>query len=110
MPTTGSGKAIASRNATTHGLFSRDVVLPALGEDPTGYALLGAEGMKRLPPRTLLERHSVEKIAAASSPITSLDPQALAASKASEAFATPASPSPAPQNWGGGRNNRNLSK
>ena len=110
MPTTNSGKAIASRNARTHGRLSCDVVLPALGEDPTGYALLEAEWMKHLPPRTLLERHSVEKIAAASSPITSLDPQALAASKASEAFATPASPSPAPQNWGGGRNNRNLSK
>ena len=66
MPTTGSGKAIASRNATTHGLFSRDVVLPALGEDPAGYTLLEAEWMKQLPPRTLLERHYVEKIAAAS--------------------------------------------
>ena len=66
MPTTDSGKAISSRNATTHGLFSRDVVLPALGEDPAGYALLEAEWMKQLPPRTLLERHYVEKIAAAS--------------------------------------------
>ena len=36
-PKTQHGKAIASRNATTHGLFARDVVLPALGEDPEGY-------------------------------------------------------------------------
>ena len=48
MPTTNSGKAIASRNARNHGRFSCDVVLPALGEDPTGYALLEAEWMKHL--------------------------------------------------------------
>ena len=66
MPTTDHGKAIASRNATTHGLFARDVVLPALGEDPEGYRQLEAEWMAQLPPRTLLERHYVEKIAAAS--------------------------------------------
>ncbi len=66
MPTTNAGKAIASRNATTHGLFSRDIVLPALGEDPEGYRQLEAEWMAQLPPRTLLERHYVEKIAAAS--------------------------------------------
>ena len=66
MPTSVTGKAIASRNATTHGLFARDVVLPALGEDPEGYRQLEAEWMAQLPPRTLLERHYVEKIAAAS--------------------------------------------
>ena len=66
MPTTDSGKAIASRNATTHGLFARDVVLPSLGEDPEGYQRLEAQWMAQLPPRTLLERHYVEKIAAAS--------------------------------------------
>ena len=66
MPTTDAGKAIACRNATTHGLFARDVVLPALGEDPEGYRRLEAEWMAQLPPRTLLERHYVEKIAAAS--------------------------------------------
>ena len=66
MPNTDAGKIIAARNATTHGLFSRDVVLPALGEDPEGYKQLEAEWMKQLPPRTLLERHYVEKIAAAS--------------------------------------------
>ena len=66
MPTTVTCKAIASRNATTHGLFARDVVLPSLGEDPEGYRQLEAEWMAQLPPRTLLERHYVEKIAAAS--------------------------------------------
>ena len=66
MPTTANGKAIASRNATTHGLFARDVVLPALGEDPEGYAQLQAEWTKQLVPRNLLEQHYVEKIAAAS--------------------------------------------
>ena len=66
MPTTEPGKTIASRNATTHGLFARDVVLPSLGEDPEGYRQIEAEWMAQLPPRTLLERHYVEKIAAAS--------------------------------------------
>lgn len=66
MPTTNTGKAIAARNATTHGLFARDVVLPALGEDPEGYRQLEAEWTRQLGPRTLLERHYVEKIAAAS--------------------------------------------
>jgi len=61
MPTTDAGKAIACRNATTHGLFARDVVLPSLGEDPEGYRRLEAEWMAQLPPRTLLERHYVEK-------------------------------------------------
>ena len=66
MPTSEAGKAIASRNATTHGLFTRDVVLPSLGEDPEGYRQLEAEWLAQLPPRNLLERHYVEKIAAAS--------------------------------------------
>ena len=65
-PNTDSGKAIASRNATTHGVFSRDVVLPALGEDPEGYGQLQAEWTRQLAPRNLLEQHYVEKIAAAS--------------------------------------------
>ena len=65
-PHTEHGKAIASRNATTHGLFARDVVLPALGEDPEGYGQLQAEWTRQLTPRNLLEQHYVEKIAAAS--------------------------------------------
>ena len=35
-PQNTEGKRIAARNATTHGLFARDVVLPRLGEDPAG--------------------------------------------------------------------------
>lgn len=66
MPTSDAGKAIASRNATTHGLFARDVVLPSLGEDPEGYRQIEAEWKKQLTPRNLLECHYVEKISAAS--------------------------------------------
>jgi len=66
MPTSDSGKAIASRNATTHGLFARDVVLPSLGEDPDGYRQMHDEWTHQLVPRNLLEQHYVEKIAAAS--------------------------------------------
>ena len=66
MPASDSGKAIASRNATTHGLFARDVVLPSLGEDPNGYRQMQDEWTKQLVPRNLLEQHYVEKIAAAS--------------------------------------------
>ncbi len=66
MPTSDSGKAIASRNATTHGLFARDVVLPSLGEDPDGYHQMEAEWTSQLSPGNLLDRHYVEKIAAAS--------------------------------------------
>ena len=66
MPTTDTGKAIAARNATTHGLFARDVVLPHLGEDPAGYQTLADELAKQLAPQNLLEHHYVEKIAAAS--------------------------------------------
>ncbi len=61
-----AGKAIAARNATTHGLFARDVVLPHLGEDPAGYQTLADELAKQLAPQNLLEHHYVEKIAAAS--------------------------------------------
>ena len=63
---TDAGRAVSARNATTHGLFARDVVLPSLGEDPHGYKLLEDAWLAQLPPRTLLEQHYVEKIAAAS--------------------------------------------
>ena len=66
MPTTPRGKAISSRNATTHGVFARDIVLPALGEDPEGYRQMQDEWTAQLAPRNLLEQHYVEKIAAAS--------------------------------------------
>ena len=65
-PRTPAGKAVSARNATTHGLFARDIVLPSLGEDPEGYRQLADEFTAQLAPRNLLERHYVEKIAAAS--------------------------------------------
>ena len=65
-PKTSDGKRIAARNATTHGLFARDVVLPHLGEDPAGYEALHLELAADLRPANLLEQHYVEKIAAAS--------------------------------------------
>jgi hypothetical protein len=65
-PRTPRGKAVAGRNATTHGLFARDIVLPSLGEDPEGYGQIQAELNAELNPENLLERHYVEKIAAAS--------------------------------------------
>ena len=65
-PATPQGKAIAARNATAHGLFARDVVLPHLGEDPDAYNTLYLQFCEQLDPRTLLERHYVEAIAAAS--------------------------------------------
>jgi len=65
-PRTAHGKAVSARNATTHGLFARDIVLPALGEDPEGYRQIEAQFTAQIAPRSLLERHYVEKIAAAS--------------------------------------------
>ena len=65
-PKTADGKRIAARNATTHGLFARDVVLTHLGEDPAGYEALHLELAADLRPANLLEKHYVEKIAAAS--------------------------------------------
>ena len=63
---TPQGKAVSARNPTTHGLFTRDVVLPSLGEDPKGYSDLQMELCLQLEPNGLIERHYVEKIAAAS--------------------------------------------
>ena len=65
-PKTPQGRAVAARNATTHGLFARDVVLPALGEDPAAFETLSATLDLQLAPGNLLERHYVEAIAAAS--------------------------------------------
>ncbi len=65
-PITHTGKAISSHNATTHGVFARDIVLPSLGEDPGGYQQVQDELVAQLRPGNLLERHYVEKIAAAS--------------------------------------------
>ena len=63
-PKTADGKRISARNATTHGLFARDIVLPHLGEDPKGYEALLHELTAQLKPQNLLETHYVEKIAA----------------------------------------------
>ena len=65
-PRTAGGKAVSARNATSHGLFARDIVLPSLGEDPEGYRQIEAQFTAQIAPRNLLERHYVEKIAAAS--------------------------------------------
>ena len=65
-PRTPQGKAVSARNATSHGLFARDIVLPSLGEDPEGYRQIEAQFTAQIAPRNLLERHYVEKIAAAS--------------------------------------------
>ena len=65
-PSADEGKRIAARNATTHGLFARDVVLPRLGEDPQAYEAFLAELTNQLAPKNLLEQHYAEKIAAAS--------------------------------------------
>lgn len=65
-PKTPAGKAIAARNATSHGLFARDIVLPHLGEDPAAYDALFQAFCQELLPQTLLEQHYVEEIAAAS--------------------------------------------
>jgi hypothetical protein len=65
-PKTAEGKQVASRNATSHGLFAREVVLPHLGEDPAGYKALREALTEQFQPQDTLEQHYVEKIAAAS--------------------------------------------
>ena len=64
-PKTTQGKAVASRNAVTHGLHAQDAVLPHLGEDQAEFDAL-CDGLAReLSPRTAVERHYVEQIAQA---------------------------------------------
>ncbi|MGI4792408.1 MAG: hypothetical protein ACRYFS_26575 [Janthinobacterium lividum] len=65
-PTTPVGKEIAARNATTHGLFARDIVLTQLGEDPAAYETIFITLCEQIDPQNLIERHYVEAIAAAS--------------------------------------------
>ncbi|MBV9850699.1 MAG: hypothetical protein JO250_13580 [Armatimonadetes bacterium] len=65
-PKTPKGKAVAARNATTHGLFARDIVLTHLGESAEGYEALLAHLTAQINPANLLETHYAEKIAAAS--------------------------------------------
>lgn len=66
QPAEAAGRAISARNATTHGLFARDIVLPTLGEDPAAFDALLRQFCEQLPPQNLLERHYIEQIAAAS--------------------------------------------
>ena len=66
MPNTDAGKVIAARNATSHGLFARDIVLPELGENPAAYDEMFLSLTSEIHPNSLLERMMVEKIAAAS--------------------------------------------
>jgi hypothetical protein len=65
-PKTPQGKAVAARNATSHGLFARDIALLSLGKDPAGYNTLYLSLCEQIDPRNLIEQHSVEAIAAAS--------------------------------------------
>ena len=66
MPTTTEGAAISSRDATPPDLFAHDASRPHPGEDPEGFQQTNDEFTCQLQPRSLLERHYVEKIAAAS--------------------------------------------
>lgn len=63
---TPAGKAVSARNATTHGLFCRQTVLPHLGEDPAGYQRLLDTLHEQLRPRNLMERQYLELWADAS--------------------------------------------
>ena len=65
-PKTAAGKAVSARNATTHGLFCRQTVLPHLGEDPAGYQKLLDTLHEQLRPRNLMERQYLELWADAS--------------------------------------------
>lgn len=58
-PTSTEGKARASRNATRHGLFSTQLLLP--GEDPAALATLREGLLRRLQPRDVLETQIVEQ-------------------------------------------------
>ncbi|MDQ2686456.1 MAG: hypothetical protein M3Y28_01155 [Armatimonadota bacterium] len=66
MPNTDTGKAVSARNATTHGLFCRQTVLPHLGESPEAYKALLDALLAELPPRNLMEHQYLELWAEAS--------------------------------------------
>jgi hypothetical protein len=65
-PKTAKGKAISARNATTHGLFCRQTVLPHLGEDPAAYQSLLDHLNEQVRPRNLMEKQYIELWADAS--------------------------------------------
>lgn len=60
------GRAVSARNATSHGVFARNIVLPHLGEDPAAYDALLLQLCAQIAPQNLLEQHYTEQIAAAS--------------------------------------------
>jgi hypothetical protein len=59
-PKTDAGKAISARNATTHGIFCRQTVLPHLGEDPAAYQRILDTLYEQLRPRNLMEIQYIE--------------------------------------------------
>ena len=65
-PKTAAGKAVSARNATPHGLFCRQTVLPHLGEDPAGYQKLLDTLHEQLRPSNLMETQYLELWADAS--------------------------------------------
>jgi hypothetical protein len=58
-PRTAAGKARSSRNALTHGLFSRDLIIA--GEDPAEFNLLRRSMLQRLNPRDRVELQVIEQ-------------------------------------------------
>lgn len=59
-PQTDEGKSRASRNATTHGYFCKDTVLP--GEDPVLFEMLRQDHIRALKPRNIAELFLVDRI------------------------------------------------
>jgi hypothetical protein len=57
---TDAGRAISARNATTHGIFCRQTVLPHLGEDPAAYQRILDTLNEQLRPRNLMEIQYLE--------------------------------------------------
>jgi hypothetical protein len=60
MSNTSAGCAISARNATTHGIFCRQTVLPHLGEDPDAYQRILDTLHQQLRPRNLIEIQYLE--------------------------------------------------
>jgi hypothetical protein len=58
-PKTDAGKAVSSRNATRHGLYSRELLLP--GEDAAEFAKLRQGMIHRLQPRDVMEQQVVDQ-------------------------------------------------
>jgi hypothetical protein len=58
-PRTAEGKARSSRNAMTHGIFCKDLLVP--GEDPAAFAEVREGILRRLNPRDALELALVEE-------------------------------------------------